>query len=244
MAGKNPIKFTDTTFQGRSPVAVGHPHAVRGHHSLHGAHGPDGLLCHRGLGGRHLRHHPPFSGGRPLGADPHHQGDPEEDPHHDAAPGPEPGGIPELRRRSHLPVRALRRRGRGGHLPGLRCAKRHAQLGSGGQGPDGRQEGGPHGPLPGGGVLLADPAAHGRAHLQPGLLRQFCQEVRGHGGRLGGLEGHGRDVLAQRRLRHHQGDEGDHQDPGGVPHPLHLGLRLHELPEGHRSRAWTCWTPA
>ena len=95
---------------------------------------------------------------------------------------------------------------------------------------------GPHGPLPGRGVLLADPAAHGRAHLQPGLLRQLCQKVRGHGGRLGGLEGHGRDVLPQRRLRHHQGDEGDHQDPGGVPHPLHLGLGLHELLEGHRGR--------
>jgi len=25
------------------------------------------------------------------------------------------------------------------------------------------------------------------------------------------------------------------QDPGGVPHPLHLGLRLHELLKGHRS---------
>ena len=59
------------------------------------------------------------------------------------------------------------------------------------------KKGGPHGPLPGRGVLLADPAAHGRAHLQPGLLRQFRQEVRGHGGRLGGLEGHGRDVLPQ-----------------------------------------------
>ena len=36
-----------------------------------------------------------------------------------------------------------------GHLPGLRRLKRHAQLGGLGQGPDGRQEGRAHGPLPG-----------------------------------------------------------------------------------------------
>ena len=42
------------------------------------------------------------------------------------------------------------------------------------------------------GVLLPDPAAHGRPHLQPGLLRQLRQKVRGHGGRLRGPEGHGR----------------------------------------------------
>ena len=84
---------------------------------------------------------------------------------------------------------------------------------------------GPHGPLPGRGVLFPDPAAPGRPHLQSRLLRRLRQKVRRHGGRLLRPEGHGRHGLAQRRLRHHQGHQGDHQDPGGVPHPLHLRLR-------------------
>ena len=45
---------------------------------------------------------------------------------------------------------------------------------------------------------------------------------------------HGRHVLPQRRLRHRQGRQRDRQDPHGVPHPLYLRLRLHELPQGHR----------
>ena len=52
-----------------------------------------------------------------------------------------------------------------------------------------------HGALPGRGMLLPHPTAHGRPHLQPGLLRQFCQEVRRHGRRLRGPQGYGRHVL-------------------------------------------------
>ena len=124
MAGKNPIKFTDTTFRTvtrslsatrmRSEDII--PFMARmdqmGYFAIEVWAPPSTP--------------PTVSWRRPLGADPHHQGDVEENAHHDAAPGPEPVGAGAA---DDITYRFSLRREAGGHLPGLRRAERHAQLG-------------------------------------------------------------------------------------------------------------------
>jgi hypothetical protein len=58
-----------------------------------------GVLGGGDLGRRHLRHHAPLSQRRPLGAHPHAETLFQEDPLFHAAARPEPGGLPQLRRR-------------------------------------------------------------------------------------------------------------------------------------------------
>ena len=85
MAGKNPIKFTDTTFRDGHQSLLATRMRTEDIVPFMERMDQMGYWAIEVWGGRHLRHHPPLPGRRPLGAHPHHQGDPQEDPHHDAA---------------------------------------------------------------------------------------------------------------------------------------------------------------
>ena len=127
-AAENPLKVRGSEPARRPPVAVCHPGAHRGHDPGGRDDGRGGLLGGGDLGRGHLRHHAPVFERRPLGADPHAQAVHEKDAVFHAPAGPEPGGLPQLRRRPGQGVRGPRVRKRHGHLPHLRRAQRLPQL--------------------------------------------------------------------------------------------------------------------
>ena len=225
MAGKNPIKFTDTTFRDghQSLLAT----RMRSEDIIPFMERMDqmGYLAIEVWGGATFDTTHRFLGDDPWERIRTIKGILKKTPTSDAAAGPEPGGLPELRRRSDLPLRALHRRGRGGHLPGLRRLERHAQLGSLGQGPDGRQKGGLMAHFQGAMCYTLTQRRLGGPIFNLEYYVDFAKKIEEMGADSVCPEGHGRHVLPQRRLRHHQGHQGDRQDPGGVPHPLHLRLR-------------------
>jgi hypothetical protein len=213
----------------RPPVPVCHPRPHRGHDPGGRNDGPGGLLGGGDLGRRHLRHHAPLSQRRPLGAHPHPEALFQEDPLFHAAARPEPGGLPQLRRRRGQRLHGPLLRKRHGHLPHLRRPQRLPQFRD-----RGAQDQGVRQALPGLHLLHADRTAPGRRGLQPGLLCEQGQGPGGHGRRLHLHQGHGRPDRPLRRLCHRQGDQGGGQAAHPPAQPLHLGHVPHEPPQGHR----------